>query len=257
MLIVLYGEPKTGKSWFAGSTGPGPTLIFDTEAGGVEFLPGKTVTWFPSEKPPKLGDADRMVVPVQSPHEIIQCMGHVTRAGQDQPFRTIVLDSMSMLQRRLKKLIEVPTAKSGHPDTMRWWGMIGDATEHVADVFADAVLLPNVDCVVMICGATAADSGKMGLLLQGKARDTIGHQARLLAYLQAWTDPETSKMVRQLVTEPAPHCTAGNQLGGRIGGIIDDPNLMDLLVAVRPHMVPPAPPEESPAKENEDEQQPD
>ena len=211
-----------------------PTLIFDTEAGGVEFLPGDTVMWEPGKKPPKMGKAKRMVMQAQKPVDIAYALEYLHKAGDKQPFRTIVLDSLSMLQRRLKKQIEAPRTKSGELNEMARWGKITDATEHMADMFQDAVLLPNVECVVVICGATTNETGKMWPLLQGKAKESVGHQARLLAYLQAARNKETNEIDRQLIVEPAPHCIAGNQLGGRLSGIIENPNLSEIMQLVRP-----------------------
>lgn len=260
LCLLVHGEPGAGKSWL-GQTTPWPRLVLDAEGGSrapKRVLPDgrvvriKQITWDPHSQAvptpgtcpgPALGqktcdhDKDaahdyawetcRVVVlrfeTVQRVYEYLNIGAH--------PFRSIVLDSLTEIQKRCKDSI-----RSGDEVLdQRMWGIMLDRMEGLVRAFRDLVFHPvkPIECVVILALTKETNykfkpavQGALGISLPGYV-DTIGY---LVPTVNAEGDDEWRMLIRPDDRYEAKDRT--HLLRAHYGPVIVNPDVEQMLVVL-------------------------
>lgn len=208
---VIFGQAKLGKSTLA-ETCPGPRLILDAE-GGTEFLLNPQTVWADVNQPPPtvnaagepLGPNDSVVLFVGDWRTFT--MAHQWLQSGQHPFVSVVLDSLTELQKRCKDTI----AEGGVMD-QRAWGRLLDQMEFELRKFRDLTKHPvnPLWCVVI----TALVDNKDGMLrsqVQGSLSKNLGAMYDLIGYLRP-SEPDPDGLVgRELCIGPNREFEAGDR----------------------------------------------
>lgn len=241
--ILIHADSKVGKSTLAGSAPP-PLVIFDAE-GSTKFLPLRKVLWDPlrAEPPTWDGTWDAAIVNVHS-YDVLDQGYRWLMTGRHN-FRSLVLDSISEMQRKLKtKLVGVNRmARDNWDDLLR--NMDG-----LLRGFRDLNQHPhNPIQVAAFVAETRLVDGKYKPYLQGQIATAAPYWFDLVGYM--WveplrgadgaqqTDPSTgkpAKIRRLLVAAGNPMYEAGERVQGRLPDVVDNPNLTQMLYAIYPHL---------------------
>jgi len=219
LLILLYGNPKTGKSTTA-ATGPAPRLIFDTEY-GTKFLDSSegTLKWDPeATAPPDMSKADTCVVDCPSYSKFHTGLEWL-RAGKAGQFKSIVVDSITDLQLALRIEIAGDKAKLGWDE----WGQILSKLEY--DMSQLRKYCMESGCVDVMAVTAPAKSlrdedGNIECIIpkvKGGFADTLLYLVDAVGYIK-WEYLSGSEL------EPVLTIGRNNKLvtGSRFAGIIPD-----------------------------------
>ena len=228
-LIVIHGDPKVGKSWL-GATSPKPILLLDAESGGTEYVPLRQVEWDPHQYAPPIDDGtwDAAVVRVHSRADIDQALAHVYSGTA--PFRSIVADSLTYIQTKMKKAIPQTREFAGKA----MWGHLGDEMEDLVSRMRDLkVLVPQIEAIVLICGTQLSEAGQYELMLQGRAKRQVAYDADMIGYLFV-APAEDGSFRRTLLCAPRPNAQAGHKFAPSFPDLITDPNMTAILAARNP-----------------------
>lgn len=240
--ILIHADSKVGKSTLAGSAPP-PLVIFDAE-GSTKFLPLRKVLWDPtrSEPPQWDGSWDAAIVNVHS-YDVLDQGYRWLMTGRHN-FRSLVLDSISEMQRKLKtKLVGVnKMARENWDDLLR--NMDG-----LLRGFRDLNQHPhNPIQVAAFVAETRLVDGKYKPYLQGQIATAAPYWFDLVGYM--WVEPlrsgdgvqltdergKPAKIRRLLVAAGNPLYEAGERVQGRLPDVVDNPNLTQMLHAIYPHL---------------------
>lgn len=145
---ILHGEPGSGKSW-AGATAPAPRLLLDAEGGGRFCKRNHPMqTWDPlTQAPPEWdGTWQSCFVSVQDWKTFDAA--HQWLASGQHPFKSVVLDSLTELQKRL-----VDAVSGVNQPTMQQWGEVLRRMEDKCRAFRDLAVREDnaLEAVVAIC----------------------------------------------------------------------------------------------------------
>ena len=154
LCLLVHGEAKVGKSWFAQTT-PGPRLILDAEGGsrrpwrsrGGKITRPKTVTWDPKHEDVPIDDGSWETCWVHvSDFTVIERVYEVLNSG-DHPFVSVVWDSLTEIQKKCKDAIS-----GADTVTERQWGELLNRMEHIIRSYRDLTLPPygTLDCVLIL-----------------------------------------------------------------------------------------------------------
>lgn len=224
---VIFGPSKAGKTWLA-DTAPGPRLILDAE-GKTRFLPSRKVYWDPMAAGPPEADGtwETCIVPVRSYKTLEQTRDWLVSGSH--PFRSAVLDSISEAQQRA--VDDVAGIKQMQTQD---WGTLLRMVAGLARSLRDLTTHPTnpLDAVVINAMTRRGDDGVERPFLQGQMEDRLPYFFDLVNYLCIVPGPD-GKPIRRLIVEPAPGFATGEAVGGALGPYIDDPNLTEMLAAVR------------------------
>lgn len=239
--ILVHSASKEGKSTLS-STAPLPLLVLDAE-GSWKFIdtvgyrsstPLRKVNWNPlRETVPRYdGTWDVVRVHVDSWQTMQEVYRHLTQREHD--FQSIVLDSITEVQRRCKANIRTGSAQM---DQQRW-GQLLDQMDGLIRGFRDLALLPNtIRCVVFI-SETVMKDGAWRPFMQGQIRDTMPYWVDILGYLYTALEAsgdQTVKTKKLLIGAGVnPAYVVGERVQGRLPDIVDDPNIAAMLAAVYP-----------------------
>lgn len=239
--ILVHSASKEGKSTLS-STAPLPLLVLDAE-GSWKFIdtvgyrsstPLRKVNWNPlREAVPRYdGTWDVVRVHVDSWQTMQEVYRHLTQREHD--FQSIVLDSITEVQRRCKANIRTGSAQM---DQQRW-GQLLDQMDGLIRGFRDLALLPNtIRCVVFI-SETVMKDGAWRPFMQGQIRDTMPYWVDILGYLYTALEAsgdQTVKTKKLLIGAGVnPAYVVGERVQGRLPDIVDDPNISAMLAAVYP-----------------------
>lgn len=239
--ILIHSASKEGKSTLS-STAPLPLLVLDAE-GSWKFIdtvgyrsstPLRKVNWNPlREAVPRYdGTWDVVRVHVDSWQTMQEVYRHLTQREHD--FQSIVLDSITEVQRRCKANIRTGSAQM---DQQRW-GQLLDQMDGLIRGFRDLALLPNtIRCVVFI-SETVMKDGAWRPFMQGQIRDTMPYWVDILGYLYTALEAsgdQTVKTKKLLIGAGVnPAYVVGERVQGRLPDIVDDPNISAMLAAVYP-----------------------
>ena len=125
LCMLVHGDPGTGKSWLGQST-PTPRLVLDAEGGSRtpwravngQGVRQKMVTWDPTkEDPPKAGDWETCHVAVRDFTDVQKAYDWLLTGRH--PFKSVVLDSLTEIQKRCKDSISGTDTPSE-----REWGLL-------------------------------------------------------------------------------------------------------------------------------------
>lgn len=254
--VLIHGESKHGKSTLA-CTAPPPLVVFDAE-GSTKFLPMRVKRWDPlREAPPSYdGTWDAANVIVHDYDTLDQGLQWL-ESGQHQ-FRSVVLDSITEIQRKLKdKIAGVGEMNFDHWDNLlrRMDGLLRrfrDLTQHYSNPFLMAVFTAETKMI----------DGQYRPSMQGQIKDAIPYLFDIVGCLQAMQyrnadgSPALSESgepfeYRQLLTRPTnPLYYAGQRVQARVPAIVvgtpvsvppasmaeSTPNLTTMLLQVFPHL---------------------
>lgn len=215
--ILIHAGSKLGKSTLSG-TAPKPILVLDAE-GSWRFIAVRKVHWDPDIGPPPTYDGtwDACVVMVQRWDTVENVYRWITQ--YQTPFTSVVIDSITELQRRLKqKLVGTEAMK------MQDWGVLLAKMDDKIRSFRDLTLIPQiaVRCVVFIAETRQRHSdNKWVPSMQGQIGVALPYWLDLVGYLYPdWEYDENGQPtveVRKLWIAPHPEYEAGERVQGRLG----------------------------------------
>ncbi len=221
--LLVHAETKTGKSWL-GDTGPAPHLVLDAEAGGIKWTPSTKTYWDPQAQamPVNDGSWETCVVTCRSLVTLTNVF-NILNTGQ-HPFRSVTLDSVMEIQEYAKKEIA-----GTHQLDQQMWGALATRLEDIVRQYRDLTEHPTnpLQAVTYICGTRLRD-GLFRPLLDGKVVIKLPYLVDCCGYLFTQRD-ELGNLRRALCVEPGGVATAGNRFGGRLPGIVWDPNISTIL----------------------------
>lgn len=228
--VLVHGHSKVGKTTFA-ATAPYPRLLLDVESAS-RFLPVVRKVWDPKEGPPPMADGtwDTCVVYVRDYSTVNQVYAWL-QVGQHQ-FKSLILDSISELQVRLKEQI----AGRGQLQTQQWGEVLTNLAGLMRD-FRDLTMHPTnpLEAIVLTAMTTQRD-GMWRPYLQGQLATVIPYFWDITAYLYVDQIPSNDPTgqtppedIRRLLTRKHPAFEAGERVQGRIPGVLDNPNITEML----------------------------
>lgn len=233
--VLVHADSKVGKSTL-GSTCPPPILILDAE-GSTKFLDIRMIPWVPEEgHPPPTYDGtwDACIVTVRT-FDTMRLAFQWLIHGQHH-FRSVVLDSISEIQRKLKKdLVGTEQMK------MQDWGALLTKMDDLIRGFRDLTLHPtNPISVAMFIAETRETNGKYRPYMQGQIAVSLPYWVDIVGYLYVTNvmadDGVTLVPQRQLLITPHPQFEAGERVQGRLGPVVADPNIWRMLLQVYPQL---------------------
>lgn len=257
--VLIHGESKHGKSTLA-CTAPPPLVVFDAE-GSTKFLPMNVRSWNPLvEGPPAYDgtwDAANVVV---HDYDTLARGFEWLQSGQHH-FRSVVLDSITEIQRKLKDKI----AGIGEMNFDRWDELLR-RMDAVLRGFRDLTQHPiNPLLMAVFTAETRMTDGQYRPNLQGQIKDAVPYWFDIAGYLQAqqYRHADGSPAVdergepyeyRQLFTRPTnPLYYAGQRVQARVPAVVvgtpvstppatmaeATPNLTSMFLQVFPHLAAP------------------
>ena len=242
--LLVHAASKIGKTTL-GFTSPPPILDLDAEGGskfmqGSEFLmriygrPIRVIYWDPAQPPPVWdGSWDVCVVRVHSWNVVQQVYRQIV-TGRHQ-FQTIMIDSISEIQRRAKQEI-VGTEQM----KIQQWGQLLTVMDNVIRGFRDLTNDPfnPIRVAVFISETRENQKGKFIPYMQGQISTALPYWMDVVGYLYVdqvlGADGQTQVPMRKLLVAPHPMFEAGERVQGLVGPVIDDPNISVILERVYP-----------------------
>jgi AAA domain-containing protein len=224
--LLVYGESKAGKSWL-GDTAPAPRLVLDAE-GGSRFTPSKKVTWNPALDPPPEPDGswETCIVAVNDFATIARCYDWL--ASGQHPFESVVIDSISETQQRAVDSIAGVAAMQ-----VQDWGTLLRQVSDVIRKFRDLLTNPVKPLQTVVFIAMIKDkNGKRWPLVQGSLADFLPFYVDAVGYLFTERNIEDGQLIRRLLVSPHEQYLAGERLGGRLGDVVDNPDISHMLAQV-------------------------
>lgn len=212
---------------------------FIREAGFKTGIPLHKVAWDPAQGPPPRYDGtwDVAVVSVSRWETLTQAYSWLLQAPHD--FRSLTFDSITEAQRRLKKNL-VGTEQMKIQD----WGRLLTQMDDLIRGMRDLVLMPNTPLqVVTFIAETSLRDGKWRPHMQGQIRDALPYFMDIVGYLYREPEPvlgpngqptgETKKTMKMLISQDlVPNIEAGERVQGRLGDIITNPNITQMLTDI-------------------------
>lgn len=218
--LLVHANSKVGKTTLA-ATAPTPILALDAE-GGWKFLPVRRVYWDPTQYAPPVYDGtwDVCIVTIRD-WNTVQRTYQWMISGQ-HPFVSIVIDSITEIQRRCKQnLVSVDKMME-----IRDWGKLLDLMDATIRGFRDLTMHPTkpVQVVVFIAETRYLDN-KWRPYMQGQIGTALPYWMDVVGYLfmdnliDANGAPTTKQL--KLLVSPHPTYEAGERVRGRLGDMFD------------------------------------
>lgn len=230
--ILVHADSKVGKSTL-GATCPAPVLILDAE-GSTKFLPIAKVEWDPKQYAPPIYDGTwtHCIVVVRDFDTLLMAFQWLIH-GQHS-FRSIVLDSISEMQRKLKTALVGTEAMQ-----MQAWGELLTKMDSLIRGYRDLTLHPtNPVQVAMFIAETRETNGKWKPYMQGQIAVALPYWMDIVGFLFVAdvlsADQQTTVKQRQLLIGPHPQYESGERVQGRLPDVIAEPNISTILQAVYP-----------------------
>lgn len=241
--LLIHAPSKVGKTTTA-ATAPPPILAFDAE-GGWKFIPLRKVSWDPVQGPPPVWDGswDVCVVTVRDWYTVGTAYNWLAM-GQHN-FVSIVIDSVTEMQRRLKQnLVGTEQMK------MQDWGSLLTQMDATIRGFRDLTLHATnpVQVAIFIAETRANDKGKYVPYLQGQIGIALPYWMDVVGYLFAQELLDANGQVtpghsiRRMLIGVNEQFEAGERVQGRLGTVVDPlpghptPNIYSMLLQVFPHL---------------------
>lgn len=247
--LLVHGPSKQGKTTMA-ATAPKPMLIVDAE-GGSKFLPYKMLIWDPlRESPPVPSDEWEICVVVTREWVQFQKVYDWLASGQ-HGFKSVVIDSITELQRRCKENISTDAFK------IQDWGVLLAWMDRAIRGVRDLTLIPgNPVEVVVFVAETRMKDGRWSPMMQGQIEVSLPYWMDLVGYLFAQPsqnpDGTSGELVRQLLISPHPTYVTGERVAGRLPPVVNTPNLTDMFASIYPAAPAPATKPTTPTKTAKD-----
>lgn len=226
--MVVHGPAKVGKTTLAASS-KGKTLILDSEAGGMRFVPGKKVTWdvHAGQEMPKDGDWGICRVPTNNMQTLLRTRDLLLRGNH--PFTGIVIDSLTELQDIVKRERSA-TFQLQQQDWGVVFGVMNDAVVSLRDLVAAQ---EQMRFLVVITGTTFKD-GLFRPMIAGQFGSKLPYKLDAIAYLHKMKD-ERDVVRRALILNESPTYEVGHRLGQGAPDIMWDPTIDGLIDLVFPN----------------------
>ncbi len=220
--MVVHGESGAGKSHLA-DTAPGPRLILDVE-GGTRFTPSRKFLWDPRGPVPELGPEDTALVYVTKFDDIERALQWLP-TGQ-HPFRSVVLDSLTELQKRAVDML-VGTAAMQQQD----YGALLRKVEAIVRTLRDLTMNPlrPVEVIAIVAGTRekGAKNPVMRPLLTGQIAEQLAYFVDVQGYLTV-TQGADGQLERSLQVVPINDIAAKDRTG-RLGVHVPHPTIPLML----------------------------
>jgi hypothetical protein len=251
--FLVYAETKRGKSTL-GASCPGPVLALDAEGSWNAFegrknpnnpnQPYRVIWWDPKEAPPKAdGTWDICVVDVlrwETVEQVIQWT-----LMPDHPFQSIVVDSVTQLQKRCKEAL--PGFQSGNQQYSDWGQLLTRMSEKVQR-FRDMVkdVRNPFRVAVFTAEGDLRQDGKYVPNMEGALRKGIAYWMNTTACLTVKQVPNAdgiiaadSPLVRSLMVKPNPNYITGSHFEDRFEtNTVENPNITLMMGQIFPGFVP-------------------
>lgn len=244
--LLVHADSKAGKTTLA-STCPVPILAMDAE-GGWKFLPVRFKEWDPRTGPPPLWDGtwDVCHVTVRE-FDTMRLIYQWLAAGQHN-FRSIVMDSITEIQRRCKQSLGTDDLRQQE------WGKMLTLMDGVIRGFRDLTLhATNPVQVAVFVAETRETNGKYRPYMQGQIGVALPYWMDIVGFLfvQPWLSPDGQPyidaagqqvLIRRLLVSPHAQYEAGERVQGRLGQVVEPtppslgPNITEMLLRVYPQL---------------------
>jgi hypothetical protein len=209
--ILVYGDPKRGKSWFAASASEvaelSPVLVIDTEGGSSAIARD----W---------KDVD--VINVKSHEEFDSVVK--TLISTENKYKTVIIDTLGVAMDRAEKFFgEKPENKNNK------FGKWGDLKEWVTDMTRKLHSAPFLSILVAHAQDDKDDQTgavKIVPLLPGSAKNTLPSIPDIIAYMGAEVD-DKGVLHRVLYMESSERLVSGNRFG--LPGRLVDPSMKKII----------------------------
>lgn len=239
--MLVHGLSKTGKSTFT-STAPVPILVLDaegswrfiTERGFQSGLPLRSRVWDPLEPPPRHdGTWDVCRVIVQDWPTILRVYEWLRSSPHD--FVSVVVDSVSELQRRCKKNIRT----DGMLQQQDWGALLDQMGEILRGLRDLTENLRNPLRVAVFVAETRQDAGRYKPYVQGQLDTLIPYMFDVIGYLAVYPVADahggTTQYARRLIVgPPREDVVVGERVQGRLGYTVQDLNIVNMVNTVFP-----------------------
>lgn len=233
--LLVHADSKVGKSTL-GSTCPQPILVLDAE-GSWKFIGLRMKEWNPLlEAPPTYdGTWDACMVSCRD-WATVQAVWAWMSTGQ-HCFKSMVVDSITEIQRRCKENMVGTEAMK-----MQDWGQILVLMDQIIRGFRDLTLHPTnpVQVVMFIAETRQNQNGKWVPYMQGQIGIALPYWMDIVGYLYVEntldSNGQPTGKVRKLLITPHPQFEAGERVQGRLGDVIESPNVWQMLFTVFPQL---------------------
>lgn len=241
--VLVHSDSKEGKSTLS-STAPTPVLVIDAEgswkfidqAGYRSGVPLRSIKWDPLREaiPRWDGSWDVCRVHIDKWSTMEACYNHLLQTEHD--FSSIVLDSITEIQRRCKANIKGSTAKMEYQQ----WGELLERMDGVIRGFRDLTLLPNPVRFVLFNAETVMKDGRWRPNMQGAVRDTLPYWVDMCGFLFTEMKPNGDQApikVKKLLIGAgvSPAHIVGERVQGRLPDIIDNPHFTNIMNHIFPN----------------------
>lgn len=227
--ILVHAAAKVGKSTLS-STAPPPVLVLDAE-GSWRFIKTRKIHWDPMSEPVPRHDGtwDACIVTITQWVQVEQVYRHLTQVDHD--FISVVIDSITEIQRRLKQNLKGTDAMQ-----IQDWGQLLTKMDSTIRQFRDLTMLPGpVTCVVMIA-ETREDKGKWRPYMQGQIGVSLPYLVDICGYLYVGMtmdeNGQLTKKVRKLWIGPHPQFESGERVQGTLGDEVSEPNIDAMIKTI-------------------------
>lgn len=238
--ILVHGDSKVGKSTFT-STAPPPILVLDAE-GSWKFIrqrgfrsgvPLRRKDWNPIHPPPRHdGTWEVCYVSVTSWETLQQVWNWIYKGEHD--FKSIVLDSITELQRRLKKNISNDGVFKGYDS---WEALLSRMSDMILSM-RDLTLMATqpVECVVFVSETRQANGGRYEPSMQGQISAKLPYWVDICGYMYQTSElgPDGKTMTRTPHLWIAPHerFIAGERVAGTLPDDLLNPHLGSMISTI-------------------------
>lgn len=239
--LLIFGDPKVGKSTLA-TTVPYPALIIDSE-GSWKFIRRRgfngdlirKVTWNPGgELPTNNGSWDICISKITSWGEFETVYNRLITGNHE--FATVVIDSISDVQRRCKRNLVQGDSKAEWDD----WGTLLTTMDNRVQSLRDLPLVTGspTRCVLFIAEKDLDDrSKKYGPALEGAFRRILPHMVDISGYLgvgDSTKKDEHGKPIRvqKLGIGRSNLYVTGERVQGALPNTLENPDISQMMIDI-------------------------
>ncbi len=237
IFALVHGEPDAGKSWL-GQTTPAPRLVLDAEGGSRhvrKIVNGRAervpmVRWDPMRDAPPVDDGtwEMCEVYVRDFNVIKRVYQYLNEGAH--PFRSVVLDSLTEIQKRCKDAI----SGEGTPSERQWGELLIQMEQMIRLQFRDLTFHPThpIECIVVL--ALTQERGrnsKSRPAVQGALGTSLPGYVDLEGYLASSLGDDGIPERRMLIHNHELYeakCRL-HDLTEHYGSVIANPNFTDML----------------------------
>lgn len=216
--MLIHAQSKKGKSTLS-ATAPRPVLVLDAE-GSWRFIPARIKSWDPNIEAPPVWDGtwDVCIVTVNQWNTVNLVYQWLTQTQIPMPFTSLVVDSITEIQRRCKKNLKGTEAMQ-----IQDWGVLLAVMDDVIRGFRDLTLLAtsSIRCVVFVAETRQNNDGRWVPYMQGQIATSLPYWVDICGYLypdyEKDENNQPTREVRKLWIGPHGSIESGERVQGRLG----------------------------------------